>query len=228
MKPRDPHPLSDAESFDLLESPESWPEDPALQAELAALLELHLALHAHGELPESPGTARASEPLRRPSFPWLMSAAAMLLVALPVAYHLQNVHALREAARNQARIQTLAQKRGQDRLWAGFFQQSSSLLQAFREVPQACARDRKNEDRSAEREVAFALLQASHKLAAQDAPGPDAELLRSDLHAWLMELTLEDGCLDPRRAEELRRWADAHNLEDEALRMGRILQGEAS
>jgi hypothetical protein len=102
------------------------------------------------------------------------------------------------------------------------------LLQAFREVPQACARDRKNEDRSAEREVAFALLQASHKLAAQDAPGPDAELLRSDLHAWLMELTLEDGCLDPRRAEELRRWADAHNLEDEALRMGRILQGEAS
>ena len=33
--------------------------------------------------------------------------------------------------------------------------------------------------------------------------------------------------MDPQRAEELREWASAHNLEDEAKRLGRLLKGEA-
>ena len=200
----------------------------ALQAELAELLELHLALCAHAEVAargEARGGAGSGPAPVAWRFPWLMSAAAVLLVAVPLAYHAQNVRALAEMSFNQARIQDLAQKRGQDRLWAGFFQQSSTLIQDFRRHPQACDKDPDNEDRLAERELAFALLQASHKLAAQGAPGPQAEGLRSDLHAWLMELSLEDGCLEPQRAKELRQWASAHNLEDEAERMGRLLQG---
>ena len=76
-------------------------------------------------------------------------------------------------------------KRGQDRLWAAFFQQSSTLIQDFsRSIPEAC--EKKNtEDRAAEREVALALLQSSHGLAAQEAPAPEAEAVRADLHAWL-------------------------------------------
>lgn len=41
-------PLDEARLFELLEQPELWPEDPAAQAELAGLLELHLALTCHG------------------------------------------------------------------------------------------------------------------------------------------------------------------------------------
>ena len=224
----DPQTKRDEEAFELLEHPEAWPDDPVRQAELAALLELHLALQAHPEaaLAESAPASVEPRPLRR--FPWLLAAAAALMVALPLAYHVQHVRTLAELARNQARIQDLAQKRGQDRLWAAFFQQSSTLIQDFSQHAKVCDQNREHEDRSAEREVAFALLQESHKLAAQDAPAPDAEGLRSDLHAWLMELSLEDGCLAPERANELRQWANSHKLEDEAQRMGRILKGEPS
>ena len=229
----EPLTLRDEEAFELLEHPEAWPADPAVQAELAALLELHLALQAHPEAAradagrsEGASGVEAMPLVRR--FPWLLSAAAALLVALPLAYHAQHVRTLAELARNQARIQDLAQKRGQDRLWAAFFQQSSTLIQDFSQHAKVCDQNRDHEDRSAEREVAFALLQESHKLAAQDAPAPDAEGLRSDLHAWLMELSLEDGCLAPERANELRQWANAHNLEDEAQRMGRMLKGATS
>ena len=44
----DPCLLDEARGFELLEQPELWPEDPARQAELAELLELHLALGSHG------------------------------------------------------------------------------------------------------------------------------------------------------------------------------------
>ena len=223
----EPKTLSDEEAFELLTHPESWPDDAGVQAELAGLLELHLALQAHAE----PGWSleAAAEPRSLPRrFPWLLTAAAVLLVALPLGYHVQHARTLAELARNQARIQELAQKRGEDRLWSAFFQQSSTLIQDFRKHARVCDPARDTEDRSAERELAFALLQASHKLAAQDAPAPDAEGLRSDLHAWLMELSMEDSCLPPERADELRQWASSHNLENEAERMGRMLKGNPS
>jgi len=226
----EPQSLSDEAAFDLLEHPEAWPDDPGTQADLAGLLELHLALQAHAEPAwgaEPAGGRSEARPLLG-RFPWLLSAAAVLLVALPLAYHVQHARTLAELARNQERIQGLAQRRGEDRLWAAFFRQSSALIQDFRQHARVCDPARGNEDRAAERELAFALLQASHKLAAQDAPIPDAEGVRSDLHAWLMELSMEDGCLPPARANELREWASAHNLEDEAERMGRMLKGEPS
>ena len=42
------------------------------------------------------------------------------------------------------------------------------------------------------------------------------------------ELSMEDGCLDPARAQELRHLATAQNLQDEADRLGRVLKGDPS
>lgn len=218
--------MSNERAFEILEHPELWPDDPALQEELAALLELHLALQAEGVAAEIFEGAPAPRPLVH-RFPWLLSAAAAVLVALPLTYHTVHTREMARVAKDQARIQDLAQKRGQDRLWAAFFQQSSTLIQNFSRNPQACDR-RNTEDRTDERELALALLQSSHGLASQEAPAPDAEAVRADLHAWLRELSLEDACMDPQRAEELRQWATAHNLEDEAQRLSQLLKGDKS
>lgn len=212
-------------AFEILEHPELWPEDPEVQAELAGLLELHLALLGEGVAAQVLDGAPSPRPLVY-RFPWLMSAAAAVLVALPLAYHALHAKELAAVAQDQARIQDIAQKRGQDRLWAAFFQQSSSLIQDFSKHPLACEK-KDTEDRAADREIALALLQSSHGLSSQDAPAPEAEAVRADLHAWLRELSLEDPCMDPQRAEELRQWANAHNLEDEAQRLGTILAGDA-
>ncbi|HLO66336.1 MAG TPA: hypothetical protein VK188_04915 [Holophaga sp.] len=219
--------LSPERAFEILERPELWPDDPAAQAELAALLELHLALQAEGVAAEVLDTTGAPRPAAIHRFPWLLSAAAAVLVALPLGYHIVHSRAMAAIAQDQARIQEVARKRGQDRLWAAFFQQSSTLIQRFDTNRQAC--ERKNtEDRAEEREIALALLQRSHGLAGQEAPAPEAELVRADLHAWLQELSLEDPCMDPQRAEELRQWASTHNLSDEAKRLSRALKGGAS
>ena len=217
--------LSDERKLELLEHPELWPEDPAVQAEQAGLLELHLALMAEGVAARALEGAPKPQPLLQ-RFPWLMSAAAAVLVAVPLAYHALHARELAAVAQDQARIQDLAQKRGQDRLWAAFFKQSSTLIQDFSRHPEACAREN-TEDRTADREIALALLEASHGLASQEAPAPEAEAVRADLHAWLRELSLEDPCMDPQRAEELRQWATAHNLSDEAQRLSQVLKGEA-
>ena len=219
----EPRALSDERAFELLEHPELWPDDPAVQAELAELLELHLALGAGDVAAQALAGAAQPVPLVR-RFPWLMSAAAAILVAVPLVYHTVNAKNL---AVGQARIQDQAMKRGQDRLWATFFKQSSKLIKDFSQSPRAC--EKKNtEDRAEDREIALALLEASHGLSSQEAPAPDAEAVRADLHAWLRELSLEDGCMDPQRAEELRQWAEAHNLEDEAQRLSQLLKGDNS
>jgi len=209
--------LTSERAFEILEQPELWPDDPAVQAELAALLELHLALQGQGVAAQALEGSTLSRPLLV-RFPWLLSAAAAVLVAVPLTYHFLHTRELALVAKDQARIQGVAQKRGQDRLWSAFFQQSSILIQDFSKHPEACE-NRTTEDRAAEREIALALLQSSHGLAAQDAPAPEAEAVRADLHAWLRELSLEDGCMAPERAEELKQWASAHNLEDEAQRL---------
>ena len=216
-------PLSPERAFEIIERPELWPDDPAQQAELAELLELHLALSAPGVAAQMLGAARSAA-FR---FPWLMTAAATILVAVPLTYHAVRGRELARVAQDQARIQDLARRRGEDRLWAAFFQQSSTLIQDFSRHPEACAQQN-TEDRAADLAIAQALLQASHGLAAQDAPGPEAEAVRADLHAWLRELAMEDPCMNPGRAEELRRWADDHNLEDEAQRLSRRLKQDAS
>lgn len=221
MKPElDPKTLQDAAAFDALLQPEAWPEDPALQSEMAELLELHLALSAHGD-----GLATDLKP-RQSTSSWWLAAAAAILALLPSVYAYRQVKALRTQSRNVARIDQEAGKRAQDRLWAGFFQQTSDLLKDFEKHPELCSKDKENRER--EREAAVSLLLASHQLAAQGAPVPEAEAIRTDLHAWLSELALEDGCLNPERATELRRWAKENNLEGQAQRMGKLLRGETA
>ena len=221
MKPElDPKTIQDATAFDLLLQPEAWPDDPATQQEFADLLELDLALHSHKnslnlELKTHP-TASS----------WWLVAAAAAAVLLPSLYTVKHVGTLKERSRNIARIDQEASKRAQDRLWAGFFQQTSDLLKNFEKHPELCAQDKEYRER--EREAAVSLLLASHQLASQGAPVPEAEAIRTDLHAWLSELALEDGCLNPERASELRRWAKDNNLEGQAERMGKLLRKETA
>ena len=210
--------LNDADRFDLLDRPEDWPDDPAAQAELAELLQLDLALAAHrGEL------AGALDPRPRSFAPWLLAAAAVLLAVVPTAYVVQRNRALTAVVHA---IDLEAQHRAQDRLWSDFFTQSSGLIQDFQKNPRICGT--RNEDRNGERETATVLLQVSHQLAGQGAPVPEAEQVRKSLQSWLTELSLEDGCLSPARADELRRWASTHRIEDEAVRMGRLHRQEGS
>ncbi|MBL0211074.1 MAG: hypothetical protein IPQ13_09225 [Holophagaceae bacterium] len=221
MKPElDPKNLQDAAAFDLLMQPEAWPDDPAAQAEFAELLELHLALQAHRHAIDQDLKPRHT------AGSWWLAAAAAAAVLLPSLYAVKHVQTLNERSRNVARIDQEASKRAQDRLWAGFFQQTSDLLKNFEKHPELCALDKENRER--EREAAVSLLLASHQLASQGAPVPEAEAIRTDLHAWLSELALEDGCLNPERASELRRWAKANNLEGQAERMGKLLRKETA
>jgi hypothetical protein len=220
----DTGPLDEARLFDLLEQPEAWPEDPVLQAELARLLELHLALGAHG-----PALAEdlAPAPRARWTTSWSLAAAAVLLVALiPAAFTVKRLQTLRTLAQDTVRLEQLAQKRTQDRAWIAFFQQSTTLLKDFEQNPTLCKKG--EEDRRQEREMAMALLEASHQLAAQGAPIQEAEVIRASLHSWLSEVAFEDNCLSVERAQELRKWAATHNLESESERMQRRLRGDGA
>lgn len=220
----DPRTLEEARCFELLEQPERWSEDPAIQAELADLLELHLALGSHGQ---ELGEALAPAPRARWTTSWSLAAAAVLLVALvPAAYTVKHLQTLRAQAQDTVRLEQLARKRTQDRAWIAFFQQSTTLLQDFEQNPALCKKG--EEDRHQERDMALVLLEASHQLAAQGAPSKDAELIRADLHSWLSEVAFEDSCLSPERARELRQWAETHNLESEAGRMERRLRGDGA
>jgi hypothetical protein len=213
--------MDDARLFELLEQPEQWPEDPALQAELADLLELHLLLGDQG--PALAGSL-APAPRARWNGKWSLAAAAVLLVALiPAAFTYQRLQALQALAQDTTRLELLAQKRTQDRAWITFFRQSTTLLQDFEQNPALCKKG--EEDRRQEREMAMALLDVSHQLAAQGAPLKEAESIRASLHSWLSEVAFEDNCLSVERARELRQWAAAHNLESESERMERRLRG---
>jgi hypothetical protein len=227
MKPEpDIRNLSDAERFELLEHPERWPEDPALQAEFAELLELHLGLQAHG-----PSVAEELKPLRgisRLQGNWLLAAAALLMALVPTVYAVSYGRRQAALAKERAHVVAAANQRGQERLWADFFKQSADLLREFQENPKVCVGQEDREDLSQERLVAQSLLQASHQLTAQGNPVQGADAFRASFHAWLTELTLEDGCLPPERVKELQDFAQAHNLAGEAERLHRLLQKEKS
>jgi len=217
---------SDAARFDLLEHPELWPEDPATQVELAELLELHLALQAHGA--ELQPVLRPRSSLSRLRSNGLLAAAATLMAVVPTIYAIQHGRSVQRQSAARARIEASAQQRGQGRLWAAFFQQSSDLLKRFDQNPPLC--DKNHEDRNEERVLAMALLEASRQLAGQTIPTltPEAELARNELHFWLTELSLEDGCLSPERAQELRQLASTQDLEAQAQRLSERLKGEDS
>lgn len=220
-------PVRDEQLFDLLEHPEQWPDDPAVQAELASLLELHLALRAHPDDLDAALTAQAPRPWYRRSS-WMQAAAAVLIATVPTLYAVQHARYLREKAQDSAHREALAQARTSNRLWARFLDQSAELLRDLEKGALVCHKDGEFEDRSAERELAALLLEKSHQLASQGAPLPGAEDIRTNLHAFLTELSLEDGCMAPARAEELRTWAKSHNLSQEVERLSKLLSGDAS
>jgi hypothetical protein len=216
--------MDEARLFELLEQPELWPEDPAIQAELASLLELHLAMGSHAAALTDD---LAPAPRLRWKASWSLAAAAVLLVALiPALTSIQLTRRIQTQARDTARLEQLAQKRTQDRAWITFFQQSTTLLQDFEQNPTLCKKG--EEDRRQEREMAMALLEASHQLAAQGAPLKEAETIRASLHSWLSEVAFEDNCLSVERAQELRQWATAHNLENQSERMEHRLRGDGA
>ena len=217
-------PMDEARLFELLEQPERWPEDPTTQAELAGLLELHLALGSHASaLTED----LAPAPRARRSAYWPLAAAAILLMALvPTLTIWQRTRSIQAQAQDTARLEQLAQKRTQDRAWIAFFRQSTTLLQDFEQNPTLCKKG--EEDRRQEREMAMTLLEASHQLAAQGAPLQEAEAIRASLHSWLSEVAFEDNCLTVERAQELRQWAATHNLENQSERMERRLRGDGA
>ncbi|HXC17936.1 MAG TPA: hypothetical protein VNV60_10895 [Holophagaceae bacterium] len=213
--------LRDARLLELLEHPELWPEDAATQAELAGLLELHLAMAAHGDA-LAPDLAPRRGWGRVMSSAWLPAAAAVLMILGPSAYAVHRMNDLRAQSADRARIDQTALKRAQDRAWGAFFDQAAGLVHDFEKKPPSCTRG--EEDRRLERETAVALLEASHQLAAQGSPVTGAENTRTDLHAWLSEIALEDGCLSPERDKELRQYAMAKDLSGEAERMSLRLQ----
>lgn len=213
--------LNDDALFDLLEHPEQWPDDPALQAQLAEMLELHLGLRAHADDLDA---ALQGEPRRV----WwrsgiLSAAAAVLLVTLPTVYAFQHSRYQAEQRKSVEHHERVALRRGQDRLWVGFLDQSRDLLRNFDRNPPVCGTERTHEDRTAERQLALALKTRSQMLIGGDAPTPEARILLSNLHDWLMELSLEDGCMTPERVQQLRQMAKAHNLSDDVDRLSRSL-----
>jgi hypothetical protein len=193
---------------------------------LADLLELHLALGHHGEALAG-DLAPAPAAKGRWAASWSLAAAAVLLLAVvPTVFTLQRLQTLRRMAQDTDRLELLARKRSQDRAWIAFFRQSTTLLQDFEQDPALCKKG--EEDRRQERDMAMALLEASHQLAAQGAPLKEAEAIRASLHTWLSEVAFEDSCLKPERAKELRQWAAVHQLESQAERMERRLRGDGA
>jgi hypothetical protein len=221
----------EARRFDLLEQPELWPDDPAAQAELAELLELHLTLNSHHAELEAAFLGQAAEEVptlrTRWTGSWSLAAAAVLLLAMvPALFTALRIQGLKAQARDTARLEALAQKRTQDRAWIAFFSQSTTLLKDFEQNPMLC--NKGEEDRRQEQEMALALLETSHQLVGQGAPTREAEAIRANLHAWLLELASEDSCLSIKRADELRQWASTHDLESQAGRMERRLRGDGA
>lgn len=219
-----PMTLTDEQKFDLLEHPEQWPDDPALQAELAELLELHLGLRAHADDLDHALTA-SSRRWWQPS--WLGAAAAIFLAVVPSLYAVQHARHMGIQRQDAARLTDVAQRRSQGRLWAAFLAQTGTLIRDFESRPAFCSDDTKRQDRNVERQLALALMERSQALAGQGAPLPEADALRARLHDWLREVYMEDGCMTPERVEELRRLAKAQNLEGEVARLSKMLTGGA-
>ncbi len=214
--------LSDESLFDLLEHPEHWPEDPETQAQLAELLELHLAMRAHADDLDAALHPKGTHTWWRSNL--LAAAASVALVTVPTGYAVYHSHQQTVQRRSLDHIQAVAQRRGQDRILVAFLRQSGELLRTFERNPPVCGDNRNQEDRSAERQLALALKTRSQVLMGQEAPA-EAKVVLGNLHDWLLEVSLEDGCMTPERVAELRQLARTTNLPDEIDRLSRTLAG---
>ena len=204
-----PASIDDSTAFDLLENPQNWPSDPAIQATLAELLEVHLALHAHAD--ELASTLMRPKGFRRHASGWLIAAAAAAFAVMPAAYVFARV---REAHRMQARgaeLVTQYQKRVQAKLWSDFFMDSLDLLKQVQSRAKYCAPDL--EDRGGEIERARRLYALGRSLPFDGLDDPELFEAGRNIQNWLTEVSANDSCISVERSHELLALAQAMGLE---------------
>jgi len=205
-----PFPIDDSAAFDLLENPQDWPSDPAIQGALAELLEVHLAMHAHAD--ELAATLMRPKGFRRHASGWLMAAAAAAIAVLPAAYVFSRV---REAHRMQARGAELVsqyQRRVQAKLWSDFFVDSLDLLKQIKAQARYCAPD--HEDRGGEIERAKRLYALGRSLPLDGLDDPELFEAGRNMQNWLTELSANDACISVERSHELLALAQMMELEN--------------
>jgi len=219
--------LDDAASslnFDILENPQNWPDDPVVQAELAELLEIHLAMSAHAN-----ELAPAIAPItgfKRFARGWMLPAAAILLAVLPTLYAVNGIRETRRMRARGAVLEAQLQKRLSARLWSDFFNGSLDLLEQVKTPAEYC--DTKREDRSGEVEQARRLYAMGRSLPLDVLNDPEALEARKNLQNWLTEVSANDACMTPERSHELLGLAQEMNLEGRAYKLNRKLRGNYS
>jgi hypothetical protein len=203
-------PIDASVAFDLLENPQDWPDDPVIQATLAELLEVHLAMQAHAD--ELATTLMRPKGFRRHASGWLIAAAAAAFAVLPAAYVFARV---REAHRMQARgaeLVTQYQSRVQAKLWSDFFMDSLDLLKQVKTRAKYCGPDL--EDRGDEIERAKKLYAIGRSLPFDGLDDPSLHEAGRNMKNWLPEVSANDACISTERRHELLALAQIMELED--------------
>ena len=211
-------PIDDSVTFDLLDNPQDWPSDPAIQANLAELLEVHLAMQAHAD--ELAATLMRPKGFRRHAAGWLIAAAAIAFAVLPATYVFARV---REAHRIQARgaeLVTQYQRRVQAKLWSDFFMDSLDLLKQVKTRAKYCGPD--HEDRGREIERAKKLYALGRSLPFDGIEDPELFEAGRNMQNWLTEVSANDACIPTERSQELLVLAQIMELESKT----RMLQNK--
>jgi hypothetical protein len=222
--PQQSKPIDDSDRFDLIGNPQDWPEDPALQSELADLLVIHLAMGAHADSLKQ--TLAPETRAKRFASKWLLPAAALAIAVLPATYAVSRI---RENIRMQARgaeLEIVLQKRLQAELWADFFEDSAELIKQVQMPAKQC--DIRHEDRSVEVEQAKRLYAMGRSLPLDGLDDQEALDARKKMQNWLTEVSANDACITPERALELLFLALEMDLEGKANKLNRKLKEEYS
>jgi hypothetical protein len=213
--------IDDALAFDLLENPQSWPDDPKLQGELAELLEMHLVMCAHADDAES--ALSPVKGFRRFASTWLLPTAAALVAVLPATYAVVHVRETRRMQARGAALEVQIQKRVSAELWSDFFGDTLELLKQVQSPAKYCAPSR--EDRSGEVEQARRLYAMGSSLSMDGLDDPEALDAKKILQNWLTEVSANDACMTVERSHELLGLAIEMDLEGKANRLNRRLKG---
>lgn len=212
--------INDSAAFDVLESPQMWPDDPILQGEFAELLEIHLALQAHAD--DLDAALVGPKGFRRFVSGWLMAVAAIAIAVLPATIAIAR---WRDTKRMQARgavVEVEIQKRLQAKLWSDFLIDSLDLLRQVKIPAKYC--DPTHEDRSFEVEQARKLYAVGHSLSFDNLDDPELLETGRNLQNWLTEVSANDGCITTERNYELLDLAQRMDLEDKTARMSHKLR----
>ena len=216
--------LDDAIGFDLLENPQNWPDTPAIQAELAELLEIHLAMKAHAD--DLASAIAPTKGFKRFVSRWMLPAAAIMLAVLPTLYAVSSIREMRRMRARGAVLEVQLQKRLTARLWSDFFNGSLDLLEQVKTPAGFC--DPKREDRSVEVEQARRLYAMGRSLPLDVLNDPEALDARKNLQNWLTEVSANDACMTPERSLELLDIAQEMDLEAKAYKLNHKLRKEYS